>query len=54
MALRSLNHNLDHHIFFFGLALGNHKGEGYEGVIGKALGAVGAIEDAVAVEEPKK
>ena len=39
MALHSLNHNLDHHIFFFGLALGNHKGEGHEGIVGKAFGA---------------
>ena len=39
MALHSLNHNLDHHIFLFGLALGNHKGEGHKGVVGKAFGA---------------
>ena len=41
MALHSLNHNLDHHIFFFGLALGNHKSERHESVIGKAFGAIG-------------
>lgn len=39
MALRSLNHNLDHYILFFCLALSNHKSERHEGVIGKALGA---------------
>ena len=54
MALRSLNHNLDHNIFFFGLALGNHKSERHESVIGKAFGAIGSVEDAVAIEEPEE
>ena len=36
-ALRSLNHNLYHHIFLFGLALGNHKSERHESVPAKRL-----------------
>ena len=52
MALRSLNHILDHYIFLLSLALGNHKGERHESIIGKAFGTVRAVEDAVAVEEP--
>ena len=39
MALRSLNHILDHYIFLLSLALGNHKGERHESIIGKAFGA---------------
>lgn len=43
-----------HHIFFFCLALSNHQGQGYEGIVGESFSSVFAIEDAVVVEEPKE
>lgn len=30
--------DFDHGVFFLGVPFGDHKGEGYEGVIGDALG----------------
>ena len=52
--VNQVHHHLYHHIFFFGLALCNHESERHEGIIGKALGAVRAIEDAVTIEEPEE
>lgn len=46
--------DFDHCVLFFGAAFGNHEGEGYEGVVGDALGAVFIVKDAVAVEEPQE
>ena len=54
MVLLSLNHNLDHYILFFGFTLSNHKSESHEGIIGKALGAIGTVKNTVAIEEPKE
>ena len=52
--VNQVHHHLHHHIFLLGLALCNHESERHESVIGKAFGAVRAIEDAVAVEEPEE
>ena len=52
--INQVHHDLDHYVFFFRLALGNHQGQGDEGVVGEAFGAVFAIEDAVVVEEPEE
>ena len=52
--VNQVHHHLYHHIFLLGLALCNHESEHHEGIICKALGAVRAIEDAVAIEEPKE
>ena len=46
--------DFDHCVLFFGAAFGDHQGEGHEGVVGDALGAVLIVKDAVAVEEPQK
>ena len=42
------------YIFLLSLALGNHKGERHESIIGKAFGAVRTVEDTVTIEEPKE
>ena len=52
--VNQVHHHLYHHIFLLSLTLSNHKSERHESVIGKALGAVRAIEDAVAIEEPEE
>ena len=52
--VNQVHHHLHHHIFLLSLTLSNHESESHEGIIGKALGAVRAIEDAVAVEEPEE
>ena len=52
--INQIHHHLHHHIFLLGAALGNHQREGHEGVVRQALGAVGAVEDAVVVQEPKE
>ena len=44
--------DLDHCVLFFGTAFGNHQGEGDEGIVGDALGAILIIKDAVTVKEP--
>ena len=41
--INQINHHLDHHILFFSLALSNHQGQCYEGVICQAFGAILAI-----------
>lgn len=46
--------DFDHGVFFFGAAFSYHEGEGDEGVVGDALGAVLIIKDAVTVEEPQE
>lgn len=48
------SHHLHHHIFFLGLALGDHQGQCDQGVVGYALAAILAVEDAVVVEEPQE
>ena len=52
--INQVHHHLDHYIFLLSLALGNHKGERHESIIGKAFGTVRTVEDAVAIEEPKE
>ena len=49
-----IHHHFYHHILFLGAALGNHQREGHEGVVRQALGAIGTVEDAVVVQEPKE
>ena len=52
--INQVHHHLNHYILFFGLALSNHQSKGYEGIIGKAFGAVRAVKNTVAIEEPKE
>ena len=50
--INQIHHHLHHYILFLGFALGNHQGQCNQGVVGYALAAVLAVEDAVVVEEP--
>jgi hypothetical protein len=43
--------DLDNGLFLFGTALRNQKCECHQGVVGEALGAVGAVEDSVVCEK---
>ncbi len=52
--VNQVHHHLHHNIFFFGLALGNHKGEHHEGVVGKAFGAIRTVKNTITIEEPKE
>ena len=52
--VNQVHHHLNHHIFFFGLALGNHKSESHEGVVGQAFGAIRAVKNTITIEEPKE
>ena len=47
--INQVHHHLNHYILFFGLALSNHQSKGYEGIIGKAFGAVRAVKNTVAI-----
>ena len=49
-----IHYHLHHHVLFFRPTLGNHQREGYEGIVRQSFAAIGAIEDAVVVEEPKE
>ena len=49
-----IDHHFHHYVFFFGFAFGDHEGEGNEGVVGDALGAVLTVKDAIIIEEPKE
>ena len=49
-----IHHHLDHHVLLLWAALGYHQGEGHEGAVSNALGAVLAVEDAIVVEEPEE
>ena len=46
--------DFDHGVLFLGSAFGDHQGEGDEGVVGNALGAVLIIKDAITVEKPQE
>ena len=52
--VNQIHHHLHHHVLFLGATLGNHQREGHEGVVRQALGAIGTVEDAVVVQEPKE
>ena len=49
-----IDDDFDHCVLFFGAAFGNHQGEGDEGIVGDALGAILVIKNAIAVEEPQE
>ena len=54
LLINQIYNHFHHDIFFLGAALGNHQGEGNEGVVGNTLWTIGTIENAVAVEEPQE
>lgn len=49
-----IDDDFDHCVLFFGTAFGNHQGEGDEGIVGDALGAILIIKDAVTVKKPQE
>ena len=52
--INQVHHHLHHHILFVRPAFGNHQRQGDQGIVGYALAAILAVEDAVVVEEPKE
>ena len=52
--VNQIHHNFHHYVLLLCPALSNHQGQGNEGVVGQTLAAVGAVEDAVVVEEPQE
>ena len=49
-----VDNDFNHCVLFLGTAFGYHQGEGDEGVVGDAFGAILIVENAVAVEEPQE
>ena len=37
LLVNQVHHDFYHHVLFFCLALGNHKGQGYESVVGETF-----------------
>lgn len=52
LLINQIHYQLHHNILVFGLALGDEQGEGDQGIVGEATGAVGLVEAAVLVERP--
>ena len=52
--VNQVNHDFYHHILLLCFALGNHQGQGYEGVVCQSLRTILAIEYTIIIEEPKE
>ena len=49
-AVDQVDDDFDDGFFFFRAAFGDEQGQGHQGIVGQALGAVGAVENGVAGE----
>ena len=52
--INKIHNYLYHHVLFFSPTLCNHQREGNEGIVRQSFAAIGAIENAIVVEEPKE
>ena len=49
-----IHHHLRHHVLLLGAAFGDHQRQGHQRVVVQEARAVGAVEDAVVLQEPEE